>query len=1038
MHRDLYIIDNANQDKSVKRYLNEWCNISRQLDIATGYFEIGGLLELDGQWQKLDKIRILLGSEVTKRTQNIFNQAILDFIGEINDRLDKSIDNEKERNEFLLGIPAILKAIQQGKIECRVIDKSKFHAKAYITYLCDDYYSGFVPSMNIPKGYALVGSSNFTKPGLTGNIELNVQITSDVAQLQDWFEKHWENAEDISTAILTVIEKHCREYFPYDVYLKSMYEYFKGNNTSVTIWEETESSIFPLLSTYQQDGYNSLVKISEKYSGSFLCDGVGLGKTFVGMMLIERFVKKERKNVVLIVPASARISVWETTINKYIPEILDGFYTFKIINHTDLLLEKNKNLMDKIAEQAEYIIIDEAHHFRNRSSMRYKKLYDMMGQGRKKQIFMLTATPINNSFFDLKHLIELFTQRREDYFSMPPLGIHSLTGHFKKMEAKLNGYESNERDKNNEFIEETDRIFKGDALVTELVVQRSRSYVKKSLKTTENETVLFPNRKPPTVANYSLEKTYGRLIKDFIDSFYRKDKNSDKIVPILALPIYCPYTETYFIGDKSNIDEMKMGRQVQVVNLIRQLLLKRFESSAAAFEETCIRIFIRLQKFLKDYKEYGDIREIERFFQRKELIINYIEEYFRNSNYSTLEDIEDELPEYIWNIDDELSVEDFDIRIMLQDTIGDLEILSDFLKDLMEIDSDNDDKIRELKRILLEDSRVKNKKVIIFSEYRTTAKYIEKQLKKSGFNNVFEIDGQTKEVRHEIIKRFSPYYNDANSNSIKNEIQILIATDVLAEGLNLQDASCLINYELHWNPVRLMQRIGRVDRRRKLDIERQLIKDHPEIATDRANIYYWNFLPPKELENLLLLYKTVSQKTLRISKTFGIEGKQLLTPEDDYETLKEFNSAYDGKESKEEEIILEYQHLMKENPNYSEIVSLQPSKIFSGMKAGEFNGVFFCYELPTKCVDGSWANSGAGIFKWFFYDCLEENIVDDMYTIWKIIRCNRDQRRYLNISENDFGNIKKKIDRYINQNYMRSIQAPVGIKPRIVSWMQVK
>ena len=156
-----------------------------------------------------------------------------------------------------------------------------------------------------------------------------------------------------------------------------MYEYFKSREETVSEWEQHDSVIYPELSQYQRDGYNSMVEIANRYSGAFLCDGVGLGKTFVGMMLIERYVKKERKNVVLIVPASARVSVWETTIKKYIPEILEGFYPFKIINHSDLLLEKNENLMNQIQEQAEIVVIDEAHHFRNRSSSRYRKLFDV-------------------------------------------------------------------------------------------------------------------------------------------------------------------------------------------------------------------------------------------------------------------------------------------------------------------------------------------------------------------------------------------------------------------------------------------------------------------------------------------------------------------------------------------------------------------------------------------------------------------------------------------------------------------------------------
>ena len=170
--------------------------------------------------------------------------------------------------------------------------------------------------MNVPLGYALVGSSNFTKAGLTQNIELNVQVKDEVEQLQKWFDEHWQNGTDITEAVLKVMEMHCREFSPYDVYLRSMYEYFKSHEETVSEWEENESVVYKGLSQYQKDGYNSLIQIAERYSGAFLCDGVGLGKTFVGMMLIERFVKKERKNVVLIVPASARVSVWEVTIKR--------------------------------------------------------------------------------------------------------------------------------------------------------------------------------------------------------------------------------------------------------------------------------------------------------------------------------------------------------------------------------------------------------------------------------------------------------------------------------------------------------------------------------------------------------------------------------------------------------------------------------------------------------------------------------------------------------------------------------------------------
>ena len=272
MNKDLYIVDNSSENKSVLQYLNEWCDVSKQFDIATGYLDIGGFLALDGQWQKLEKIRIILGNEMTRRTKDVIDHVVDVLLN----KLDDSINIEHEKNEFLVGVPAILNAMKTGKIECRVYDKSKFHAKAYITTFKDEYKNNFISAMNIPNGYALVGSSNFTKAGLTQNIELNVQVEKDVDQLQDWFNTHWENGEDITEAILKVIENHCKEYSPYDVYLRSMYELFQGRESTISEWEMNESIVYKMLSQYQRDGYNSLVEIADRYSGAFLCDGVGL------------------------------------------------------------------------------------------------------------------------------------------------------------------------------------------------------------------------------------------------------------------------------------------------------------------------------------------------------------------------------------------------------------------------------------------------------------------------------------------------------------------------------------------------------------------------------------------------------------------------------------------------------------------------------------------------------------------------------------------------------------------------------------------
>ena len=194
-------------------------------------------------------------------------------------------------------------------------------------------------------------------------------------------------------------------------------------------------------------------------------------------------------------------------------------------------------------------------------------------------------------------------------------------------------------------------------------------------------------------------------------------------------------------------------------------------------------------------------------------------------------------------------------------------------------------------------------------------------------------------------------------------------------------------------------------------------------------------MPPSELEQLLSLYKTVSQKTLRISKTFGIEGKKLLTPDDEYEALKEFNSAYEGETSADEEIALAYQELLAENPNYEELLRELPKKMYSGKMASTRKGFFFCYELPTKRADGSWSD-GDGLYRWYWID-EDGNVTEQIYEIWKMIQCSADEPRVLTVTEDKFSEISKKMNSYIKKTYMKAVQAPVTEKARLVTWMQL-
>src|SRR5262249_53153593 len=244
------------------------------------------------------------------------------------------------------------------------------------------------------------------------------------------------------------------------------------------------------------------------------------------------------------------------------------------------------------------------------------------------------------------------------------------------------------------------------------------------------------------------------------------------------------------------------------------------------------------------------------------------------------------------------------------------------------------------------------------------------------------------------------------------EIRVLISTDVLSEGLNLQDASRMVNYDIHWNPVRLMQRIGRVDRRMNPDVETRLVADHPEMRASRGKVSFWNFLPPDELNAILTLYRTVTQKTLLISKTLGIEGKKLLTPEDDYEALKEFNHAYEGTKTAVEDMHLEYQALLQADPELEARLTHLPGATFSGRKrpAKGVRGVFFCYALPALDKEKGEFTEEAGTMRWYLYDLDRDAILEEPGEIVASIRSKPDTPRHCVTEKKTLAEIRAKVD----------------------------
>ncbi len=379
---------------------------------------------------------------------------------------------------------------------------------------------------------------------------------------------------------------------------------------------------------------------------------------------------------------------------------------------------------------------------------------------------------------------------------------------------------------------------------------------------------------------------------------------------------------------------------------------------------------------------------------------------------------------------------------MMAETYRDLDQLVHFIAEARKFEARHDDKLQKLVR-LLKSKELTGQKVLIFTEFADTARYLMRQLDQAGIEGVAQVDSATKGNRADVIQRFSPYYNGTSSAALgekgRTEIRVLISTDVLSEGLNLQDSSRMINYDIHWNPVRLMQRIGRVDRRMNPEVERRLIGDHPEVAWSRGKVSFWNFLPPDELNAILTLYTKVTQKTLLISKTLGIEGRKLLTPEDDFDALKEFNHAYEGTKTAVEDMHLEYQALLQADPELEARLKRLPGATFSGRKrpAKGARGVFFCYALPALDKEAGEFTEEAGTTRWYLYDLDRDTILEEAGEIVASIRSKPETPRKCTTEEKTLVELRGKIEKHIKNTYLKRVDAPVGVKPALRCWLEL-
>ncbi|MBN1930679.1 MAG: hypothetical protein JW786_03625, partial [Desulfobacterales bacterium] len=610
-----------------------------------------------------------------------------------------------------------------------------------------------------------------------------------------------------------------------------------------------------------------------------------------------------------------------------------------------------------------------------------------------------------------------------------------------------------------------------DALLNKLVIQRSRKYVKQSETGNGNTSPLFPERQLPHVIKYSLKTVYESIYSDIKEAF-------DKDAPFLTLAIYNP------VAYKKEPDQDQQHYQGLLIGLIRTLLLKRLESSYKAFEASVEDLLAKMADFLKDHapEKYEAWTMTNTRWWR--LVQEHIAERLEQDEPETENEEEEGLFD---STKDTLSPEEYDLEQLCSDVLEDMEQLTSILskiyrrfyrkgKEGEEEDPEKDTKLQQLHKTLQNDELLQNQKIIIFSEFRNTARYLAEYLKDAGFENIEQVDsGRNVKNRELVIKRFAPFYNQVSetkdllgqselSYCLDNPIDILVSTDVLSEGLNLQDACLIINYDLHWNPVRLMQRIGRVDRRLNPDIEELL--DRPEHL--KGKVYFWNFLPPAEMEELLHLKQKLDGKIMRINRTLGIEGA-LLSPDDPDMAMKLFNERYEGRETVEELMRLERQRIEAEHPNLWQELPDLPRRLFSGKQVGAgfgpiFNqrdqeidriepynrpGLFCCYRMPpvidkaaetlmdVKQEEYDPATHGLGEVRWYFRDGETGEITEVPEKTWAAVRCVIDTPRTVKTGVTDLAAARKDIEKHIKNTFLKQIQAPIGTKPILLAWMEL-
>jgi len=791
------------------------------LSIVTAYFNLPAFRQVAPEIDSVSSLRLLVGKE-QEQSFILDNRLHLELE-------EASATGESEWLEDLKKWQAFL---QGDEVQVRLYKKGFLHGKAYII-------EG-IPTLG---QVGIVGSSNFTGAGLTTNLELNAVLKQDFAvqALKEWFEALWVESEDYKARLLELLTIFTQEYTPYEVYIKILYEAFSDRLDQPTLKGERGQPSPIVLADFQHDGYLTAREILEHYGGVILADSVGLGKTWLALRLLDDYAYHQRQTALIICPAQLRDTLWSPLLKA------------KGIPHEIISMEQVSQKDFPIEEYTRYkvIVVDESHNFRNDHTNRWQNLFQLAQTGDfdERKLILLTATPVNNTVYDLYNQLRFITRDRRDFFA--EIGIRDLFQHFRQAEQKQEAlYE----------------------IAEAVMVRRSRQFIRQNYPNAmvDGQPVHFPERRLHTV-HYSLGKSYAGLyeevataIENLILAPYQLDLYRHSLLewrrkqmPLPGLfeesPLVEHLTRLGWTKEEARSFAMTIGRQTALAHIMRVLYLKRLESSVHA-----LRISLRRQRdFQKAFLEALERgRLLNSAAYRKWLQTETGDDLTEEE--LDLGAVLEELPP--------LPKEEYDLEAIRKAVQVDIQVLDRLLEKLQAVTPQQDDKLRVLKRLLT--GELKGHKVVAFSYFKDTARYLYNQLRHNeGFLQALghrrlsitdsEIDP---EERRDRIMRFAPRaHKQPHIKGTEREIDLLISTDVLSEGQNLQDADVVINYDLHWNPIRMVQRAGRIDR----------------VDSPYDTVYIYNFIPEDALENLLGLMKKLREKLDAINRTVGLDASVL-------------------------------------------------------------------------------------------------------------------------------------------------------------------